>query len=79
MREEPAMMHADQVEEMVCLISSLDRPALTHHLIEFRANFPVDFTPEFLEGQTVERLRHLLFALCMQAQHVLTAAEEALA
>ncbi|HET6247846.1 MAG TPA: hypothetical protein VFE47_09120 [Tepidisphaeraceae bacterium] len=64
------MMQADQVEEMLCLISSLDRPALMHQLIEFRADFPVDFSTEFLECQTVERLRHLLFALCMQSQHI---------
>ena len=64
------MMQSEQVEELVCLISSLDRPALIHHLLEFRANFPVDFSPEFLDVQTVERLGHLLFALCMQSQHI---------
>ena len=63
-------MQADQVEEMLCLISSLDRPALTHQLVEFRANFPVDFSTEFLEEQSVERLRHLLFALCMQNRYI---------
>jgi len=63
-------MQSEQVEELVCLISSLDRPTLTYQLLEFSANFPVDFTPEFLDAQDVERLRHLLFALCMQSQYI---------
>ncbi|HWE04774.1 MAG TPA: hypothetical protein VG326_20370 [Tepidisphaeraceae bacterium] len=65
------MLQSDQVEELVCLISSFDRRTVTRHLVDFHAGFPVDFTPEFLESQTVERLRHLLFALCMQCHHVL--------
>lgn len=61
------MMQCEQVEELVCLISSLDRPALTRQLLEFHASFPIDFTPEFLSAQSDERLRHLLFALCVQS------------
>jgi hypothetical protein len=64
------MLQSEQVEELVCLISSLDRPALTHQLLQFTGSFPVDFTPEFLSAQSVERLQHLLFALCMQCQHI---------
>ena len=64
------MLQSDQVEDLVCLISSLDRHALVHQLLEFAGDFPVDFTPSFLDGQDVERLRHLLFALCMQCQHI---------
>ncbi|HZK81550.1 MAG TPA: hypothetical protein VFC46_10795 [Humisphaera sp.] len=65
------MLECDQVEELVCLISSFDRQTVTRHLVDFHAEFPVDFTPEFLASQSVERLRHLLFALCMQCHHVL--------
>ncbi|MDB5357949.1 MAG: hypothetical protein JWN24_4402 [Phycisphaerales bacterium] len=64
------MLQSDQVEELVCLIAALDRAAIVHQILEFRATFPVDFTPEFLDSQTVERLRHLLFAMCVQAQHM---------
>ena len=63
-------MQSEQVEELVCLISSLDRAALMHQLLEFSGNFPVDFTPEFLDTQSTERLGHLLFALCVQSQHI---------
>ncbi len=64
------MMHPDQIEELICLISSLDRPTLIHQLLEFQADFPVDFSGKFLDGQTVERLRHLLFALCVQSRQM---------
>ena len=65
-----AAVASDQVEELVCLISALDRRAVTRQLMEFSATFPVDFTSEFLASQSVERLRHLFFALCMQSKHV---------
>lgn len=63
-------MNSEQVEELVCVISSLDRRALLHQFQEFTGNFPVDFTPEFLQAQTLDRLRHLLFALCMQCKYI---------
>jgi len=34
-------MQSEQVEELVCLISSLDRTALMNQLLEFSGNFPV--------------------------------------
>ena len=64
------MLHADEVEELVCLISCFDRATVTRQLLEFHAHFPVDFTADFLLQQTVDRLRHLLFALCMQCRQV---------
>ena len=64
------MLQNSQVEELVCLISCLDRESVTRQLLSFHAEFPIDFTSEFLQGQSVDRLRHLLFALCMQCQHV---------
>jgi len=64
------MLQSEQVEELVCLISSLDRPAVVHQLLQFTGNFPVDFTPDFLAAQSTERLQHLLFALCVQCQFI---------
>jgi len=55
------------VEELVCLISTLDRESATSQLLNFHADFPVDFTPEYLAEQDLEYLQHLLFALCMQS------------
>jgi hypothetical protein len=68
------MLESHHVEELICLVSSLDKPTLTKQFHTFRANFPVDFTPEFLEGLPLERLRHIFVALCLQAQRVPMAA-----
>jgi hypothetical protein len=64
------MLESHQVEELICLVSSLDKPALTRQFMSFRGNFPVDFTPEFLEGLSVDRLRHIFVALCLQSQRL---------
>ncbi len=64
------MLQPEQVEELICLVSSLDRHALVRQFQEFDANFPVDFTPEFLQQIELDRLRHIFVALCLQCQHV---------
>ncbi len=64
------MLESHQVEELICLVSSLDKPTLTRQFLSFSGNFPVDFTPEFLDGMSLERLRHIFVALCLQAQRV---------
>ena len=67
------MLEAHQVEELICLVSSLDKSTLTQQFLNFRADFPVDFTPEFLDKLPLERLRHIFVALCLQVQHLPTA------
>jgi hypothetical protein len=62
------MLASEQVEELICLISSLDRPALIRQFANFPARFPVDFTPAFLKSQPLEQLRHIFLALCLQCQ-----------
>ena len=64
------MLQAHQVEELICLVSALDRPALMRHIREYRATFPVDFTTEFLDSAPLDQLRHLFVAMCLQCQHV---------
>ena len=64
------MLHFDQIEELACLVSTFDRESATRQLLEFHCEFPVDFSREFLEDQSLERLQHLLFALCVQSQHM---------
>lgn len=62
------MLHTQQVEELITLVSTLDRLALLRQFQRYPAPFPVDFTPDFLNGQPVERLRHLFVAICLQCQ-----------
>lgn len=71
------MLQPEQVEELICLVSCLDRPALVRHFREFRATFPVDFTSEFLETTDLDRLRHIFVALCLQSQQMPSALEVA--
>ncbi len=62
------MLPALQVEEILTVVSNLDRPALIRQFSEYPSPFPIDFTPEFLNHQPLERLRHIFVALCLQAQ-----------
>ncbi len=64
------MLHADQVEELICLVSALDRNALVNQFQNYRASFPVDFTDEFLNSQSIDRLRHIFLAVCLQSQRL---------
>ncbi len=64
------MLHSEQVEELVCLLSSLNRDALLAQIQNYPATFPVDFSPEFLDAQPTDRLRHLFLAVCLQSQRM---------
>ena len=37
---------------------------------EYPAAFPLDFTPDFLDHQPLERLQHLFVAVCLQSQQM---------
>jgi hypothetical protein len=62
------MWQTQQIEELVALVAALDRAALIRQFSNFTTTFPVDFSPAFLEEQSLDRLRHLLVALCLHTQ-----------
>lgn len=64
------MLASQQIEELICLVAALDRPALADQLHAYRASFPLDFSDEFLSTIPLDRLRHIFVALCLQQQHV---------
>ena len=64
------MLASDQVEELICLVAAMDRPALVEQIHDFHATFPIDFTADFLSSVSLDRLRHIFVALCLQQQHV---------
>ena len=64
------MLQTQQIEELISLVSALDKSALVNQFGHYRANFPLDFTREFLEEQSVDRLRHLFVALCLHTQRM---------
>jgi hypothetical protein len=64
------MMASDQVEELICLVAAMHRDDVIHHIRDYRATFPLDFTNDFLATVPLERLRHIFIALCLEQQHV---------
>jgi hypothetical protein len=56
------------IEELVEMVSSMDRHAIVAQLQQAEARFPVDFTPEFLSSLDLDRLRHIYLALCIQCR-----------
>jgi hypothetical protein len=64
------MLESIQVEELISLVSSLDRPGLIDHFNTYQASFPLDFTPDFLNRTPLERLKHIFVALCLQTQRM---------
>ena len=59
-------MKTEHLEQLVDEIQSLDRHAMTARLMELEGRFRMDFTREFLDACSVEHLRHILLAACMQ-------------
>jgi hypothetical protein len=62
------VFQANQVEELITVVSVLDKPALVKQIQQYPARFPVDFTAEFLDNQPLDCLRHLFVARCVQSQ-----------
>jgi hypothetical protein len=70
------MLQPHQVEELISIVAAMDRATLARQLRDYRANFPVDFTPQFLETVDLDRLRHIFLALCLQCQQMPEVGEE---
>ena len=64
------MLQSHQIEDLLTLVSSLDRSALICHFRTYRANFPVDFTQDFLGQLPDDKLRHIFVAMCLQNQRL---------
>jgi hypothetical protein len=64
------MFASDQTEELIGLVASLDRQTLIQQMGAYHGNFPLDFTPQFLEGLSLDRLRHIFLAVCLQNQRM---------
>lgn len=54
-----------QIEQVITRIVELGRDELIDRLLNFRADFPMDFTREYLARMPLDRLRHLLLAAHM--------------
>lgn len=56
------MSSARYVERQVTSISALGREELKKRIRNFRGRFKLDFTEEYLNKISVDRLRHILLA-----------------
>ena len=64
------MLMPSQIEELIELVSSLDRPGLVRQFNEYPASFPLDFTADFLNTAPLEQLQHIFLAVCLQSQRM---------
>jgi hypothetical protein len=64
------MLNDHQVDELLCLASTLDRDALVRQFKCYRGKFPVDFNNDFLRTTPLDRLRHIFVAMCLQNQRL---------
>jgi len=55
-------------EQTATSIASLDRGELKRRLRNFRGGFKLDFTEDYLNNLTVDRLRHILLAALINAR-----------
>lgn len=64
------MLHTQQIDQLIGMVNALDRPGLIEQFHHYQGNFPVDFSPEFLANASVDRLRHIFVAMCLQCQRL---------
>jgi len=55
-------------EQTATSIASLDRCELKRRIANFRGGFKLDFTEDYLNNLTVDRLRHILLAALINAR-----------
>lgn len=61
------MLQPQEIEDLLCLVASLDRASLIEQFKTCHTSFPLDFTDEFLRNTPLERLKHIFVAICLQS------------
>jgi hypothetical protein len=56
------------LEEVSTSVSDLDRSELKQRIKDFHGRFKLDFTDDYLETASTDRLRHILLAAIMTAE-----------
>ena len=64
------MLQAHQIDDLITLVSTLDRETLLGQFHSYRASFPIDFTDAFLAEMPLDRMRHIFVAMCLQTQRL---------
>lgn len=61
-------MPATETEQLVVRIAGMDRAELATTLRQLRCSFQLDFTDEFLDALSIDRLRHIVLAAVQHAR-----------
>ena len=64
------MLQAEQIEELVLVVQAMDRETLIDQMTHYQGAFPVDFTADFLSTLSLDRLRHIFLAVCIQSSRI---------
>lgn len=56
------------IEDLIQTVEGMPRAELVELLREVPCPFPIDFTDAYLSSLPIERLRHLVVAVCLQAR-----------
>lgn len=57
--------HANRVEQYLGRLEQMQREELVRELLHYDGRTRLDFTPEYLEGLSLNALRHLLHAVVL--------------
>ncbi len=63
-------MVGKEFQSLTDRIAEMDRPSLIEALRGLECDFKMDFDEEFLTEVSIERLRHILLAVCMHAHEL---------
>jgi hypothetical protein len=55
-------------EQTMTSVAALGRTELKHHIKNFRGRFKLDFTDDYLDTISLDRLRHILLAALINAK-----------
>ncbi len=62
------MLSGQYVERQVTSVAALGRDELTRRIRNFRGRFKLDFTEDYLNKISVDRLRHILLAVLINTK-----------
>ena len=58
----------DDFEKLVKAVSKMPKEEAVDKILNFSGSFKLDFSREYLEKQTVDKVRHILLAAMIQRQ-----------
>lgn len=61
-------MNANVVDSLVTQLAEMDRSRLVAFLRSLHCSFPIDFTDDYLNSVSIDRLRHIALAACLHPE-----------